>query len=198
MNPLSWTVLVCLAATLASGAGCQRKEPDQDPVAKGHGPASKPTASEAPVLYAAAPVTADPGPGQLASVDSSAPGKKQVRARGLSEGLPTGSKKQQADALFDPPTLVRLQIEISPAGMSVLRRTHWEGGQERPEVKATVREGARVYTNVAVHLKGSAGSFRSVDGKPALTLKFDKFVPEQNFHGLHKISLNNSQQTGLT
>ena len=91
---------------------------------------------------------------------------------------------------------MRLQIEISPTAVGVLRRTHWEGGQERPEVKATVREGARVYTNVAVHLKGSAGSFRSVDDKPALTLKFDKFVPEQNFHGLHKISLNNSQQDG--
>src|SRR5262249_6524698 len=49
-------------------------------------------------------------------------------------------------------------------------------------------------TSVAVHLKGAAGSFRPVDDLPAMTLNFDKFVPGQNFHGLHKISLNNSVQ----
>src|SRR4051812_47925148 len=102
MNPLSWTVLVCLAATLASGVGCQRKEADQEPIAKGHEPASKPRGFEETVLYSPTPATADPGPGQRASVESSAPGVKQARARGLSEGLSTGSKKQQADALFDP------------------------------------------------------------------------------------------------
>jgi len=33
-----------------------------------------------------------------------------------------------------------------------------------------------------------------VDEDPALTLTFDKFVPDQTFHGLKKISLNNSVQ----
>jgi len=60
-------------------------------------------------------------------------------------------------------------------------------------VQATVREGGRVYTNVAIHLKGSY-TFQPIDAKPSLTLNFDKFAPAQHFHGLTKIHLNNSVQ----
>lgn len=60
-------------------------------------------------------------------------------------------------------------------------------------MRATVREGGRTYTNVAVHLKGSY-SFQRIDGKPSLTLNFAKFAPGQKFHGLTKIHLNNSVQ----
>jgi len=45
-----------------------------------------------------------------------------------------------------------------------------------------------------VHLKGSYGSFRPVDDKPALTLNFDKWAEGQRFHGLQKISLDNEVQ----
>jgi hypothetical protein len=102
--------------------------------------------------------------------------------------------RAEADALFDHPTVLRVEIEIPRAGISALRGTHWERGGERPMAKVTVREGGRVYENVAAHLKGSAGSFRPVDDKPAMTLNFDKLVPGRTFHGLHKISLNNSVQ----
>lgn len=124
-------------------------------------------------------------------------GSKEVAALTKKADVETskkGAKKREADALFDEPSLVRIRIEIPPAGLNALRRTHWEGGGARPIAKVTVREGDRVYTNVAVHLKGAAGSFRPVESKPALTLNFDKFVPGQSFHGLHKISLNNSVQ----
>ncbi len=99
-----------------------------------------------------------------------------------------------ADALLTNATLLRLEIEIPRAGLSVLRRTHWGNGVERPVVKGVVHEGGVTYSDVAIHLKGSAGSFRSVDDKPALTLSFSKFVPGQEFHGMKKISLNNSVQ----
>jgi hypothetical protein len=55
-------------------------------------------------------------------------------------------------------------------------------------------EGGRTYSDVAIHLKGAAGSFQPVTGKPGLTLNFDKHVKGQNFHGLEKLSLNNSRQ----
>jgi hypothetical protein len=100
----------------------------------------------------------------------------------------------QADAVFTNCSVLRISIEIPRAGMSALRQTPWGNGQERPVVRATVKEGDNVYTNVAVHLKGAAGSFRPVDDRPALTLNFDKLAPGQSFHGLHKISLNNSVQ----
>ena len=84
--------------------------------------------------------------------------------------------------------VLRFKIEISPAGLESLRK------DPRKFVAATVREGDRVFTNVAVHLKGAAGSFRQVDDKPALTLSFGKFTASQRFHGLRKIYLNNSVQ----
>jgi spore coat protein H len=106
---------------------------------------------------------------------------------------------QAVDELFSQRTAIpRLQIEIPPEGMAVLRQYYWsrdEDGASRTDVRATVREGDVVYTNVAVHLKGSAGSFRPIDSeKPALTLNFDKFAEGQRFHGLQKLHLNNSIQ----
>ena len=89
---------------------------------------------------------------------------------------------------LDERPVLRLKIEIAETDLESLRR------EARKFVSATVREGEGVYTNVAVHLKGAAGSFRSIDDKAALTLSFGKFVPSQRFHGLQKIHLNNSVQ----
>jgi spore coat protein CotH len=98
-----------------------------------------------------------------------------------------------------PTDLWRLHLEIAAADVEKLRGYFWNGrrGQrpeERPEVLARVREGGAVYENVAVHLKGAAGSFRPFDDKPALTLNFSKHAPGQRFHGYSKLSLNNSVQ----
>lgn len=101
-----------------------------------------------------------------------------------------------------PADLWRLEIEIAPADVNKLRSYQWnrsrrdDGVTDRPEVLATVREGTNIYHDVALHPKGSMGSFRSFDDKPALTLNFSKHVRGQNFHGLAKISLNNSVQDG--
>jgi hypothetical protein len=97
-----------------------------------------------------------------------------------------------------PADLWRLHIQIAPADVERLRGYLWDGWrgrrQERPEVLVTVREGQTVHTNVALHLKGAAGSFRPFDDKPAFTLHFAKHVPGQQFHGYAQISLNNSVQ----
>jgi len=87
----------------------------------------------------------------------------------------------------DSPVLL-LKIEIAKTNLASLRK------DARKFVPAIVREGDMVFTNVAVHLKGAAGSFRQIDDKPALTLSFGKFIPSQRFHGLQKIHLNNSVQ----
>jgi spore coat protein H len=97
-----------------------------------------------------------------------------------------------------PPDLFRLEIQIEAKDVEVLRGYHWHGWQgrqqTRPQVLATVRENGVIYTNVALHLKGAAGSFRPFDDKPALTLNFNKHAKGQRFHGYSKISLNNSVQ----
>ena len=101
----------------------------------------------------------------------------------------------ETDRLFAGLRVLRIEIEIPPEGEEALRGWYWRrGAVSRPQAKATVREGGQVYRDVAVHLKGSAGSFRSIDDQPALTLKFDKNIPGQRFHGLKQLSLNNSLQ----
>jgi hypothetical protein len=100
------------------------------------------------------------------------------------------------DELFTNGVVPHLQIEIGAEGMKVLENYHQVWGQPRPErvdVKATVRDGGAVYTNVAIHLKGSY-TFQPIQGKPSLTLNFDKFADGQSFRGLDKIHLNNSVQ----
>lgn len=106
------------------------------------------------------------------------------------------SASANGDELFTNSVVPHLQLEISREGMDVLEKYRQVWGRPRPErtdVKATVREGKAVYTNVAVHLKGSF-TFQAVDEKPSLTLNFDKFARGQRFHGLDKIHLNNSVQ----
>lgn len=106
------------------------------------------------------------------------------------------------DDLFTGTNVPSIAIEIPEAGMQVLRQYYWRRDSQddpppqREDVRVTVREGTTVYTNVALHLKGSAGSFRPIDSDepPALTLNFDKFAKGQRFHGLQKIHLNNSVQ----
>jgi spore coat protein CotH len=99
--------------------------------------------------------------------------------------------------IFDSTNFVRIAVQIAEADierLNGLSRSRLNGGPyQRPAATATVMEGNKIYTNVAIHLKGTS-SFRPIGNKPALTLNFDRFVPGQRFHGLHQITLNNSAQ----
>ncbi|MEW6159188.1 MAG: CotH kinase family protein [Verrucomicrobiota bacterium] len=112
----------------------------------------------------------------------------------LSCSLAASSASGNSD-IFQSTNLLRISIQISEEGIRALRRSQpaTRPFQERPKVQATVIEGGRRYTNVLVQLKGFS-SFQPIDGKPGLTLNFAKMAPQQRFHGLTKISLNNSVQ----
>ncbi len=99
-----------------------------------------------------------------------------------------GSGVSPASELFTNGPVLHILVQISKEGIQSLR------DDQRKEVHAWVKEGAITYHDVAVHIKGAAGSLRNVDDRPALTLVFNKFVPGQKFHGLSKIHLNNSVQ----
>jgi spore coat protein H len=100
-----------------------------------------------------------------------------------------GAKRDEAEKFFSGGVIPQIRIEIAKTNLVQLRRN------AREYVRATLREGAEVYEDVGIHLKGAAGSFRPIDGdKPAFTLNFDRFVDAQHFHGLDKFSLNNSVQ----
>lgn len=104
-------------------------------------------------------------------------------------------KPDPVKEFFANGVIPRLKIEIAKEQMNALR------GNPRAYIKATVKEtepGAAeaVFTDVGVHLKGQAGSFRGVDDRPGLTLNFDKYNKGQRFHGLDKFHLNNCAQDG--
>ena len=111
-------------------------------------------------------------------------GTRSLAKPGKAEGR---EHQAAADALFTNGLVLVLKIDVPSAGMRSLRR------DGRTYVRATVREGKTVYTNVLVRLKGGAGSYRQVDDKPGLTLKLDE-TNGPAFHGLRKLHLNNSVQ----
>jgi spore coat protein H len=88
--------------------------------------------------------------------------------------------------LFAQTSVERIRIELTQKNLEQLRR------QPRRFVRATVTAGKTVYPDVAVHLKGATGSFRTVDDKPSFTLDFSRFNGSSRFHGLRRIHLNNS------
>lgn len=99
----------------------------------------------------------------------------------------SAEKRARNDALFTNGVVRRIQIDITPAELEKLKR------DGRSYVEANFKDGANVYTNVGLHLKG-VGSFRPIDDKPSFSIKFNKFVSGQEFYGLSKIALNNSVQ----
>jgi hypothetical protein len=101
---------------------------------------------------------------------------------------PGGVRGDPSVGFFSTGCIPSLRLEIAASNVLALRRN------ARGYVPCTVREGKVAYSNVAIHLKGAAGSFRKIDDKPALTLNFDKFEEGQRFHGMDKLHLNNSVQ----
>jgi len=99
----------------------------------------------------------------------------------------SGSAASSGEDLFAKPAVHRIKIDLSEAAQESLRK------DPKRYVKATVKEGSETYADVGVRLKGSA-SFQTIDKKPSLSLKFDEFVKDQEFHGRGRILLNNSHQ----
>ncbi len=98
------------------------------------------------------------------------------------------------EPLFDGPVL-HWEVQVRRAGLEQLRKSGGPWNRENDsDASATVRAGGQVWTNVAIHLKGAAGSFRAVDDLPALTLNCGKFQDGQTCGGHRKLHLNNSVQ----
>ena len=97
------------------------------------------------------------------------------------------ANSQTGHDIFASATVPRFAITISPSEVDKLRKAHG------PYVQAAITVDGRVFQDVGVRLKGQ-GSFRPVQDRPSLALKFDEFVPRQKFFGLPKIFLNNSSQ----
>jgi len=99
---------------------------------------------------------------------------------------PAPAAATPGDGLFTEGMTPRITIEVGTDALQSLRR------DPREFVRATVREGGKLFNQVGVHLKGSVGSFRPVDDRPAFTLDFCQFNEGRKFYGLRRIHLNNS------
>lgn len=89
--------------------------------------------------------------------------------------------------LFTENAVRQFKIQIDPVEWENLRKDN------RSYVRASIKVDGETFKPVGVRLKGQ-GSFRPLENKPSLALKFDEFVDSQKFCGLTKIMLNNSSQ----
>jgi hypothetical protein len=126
------------------------------------------------VIWSCLPLT-------LGGADSSVPSSRCLGIR------PGNEQDLEAERFFDGP-VVQFDIRLSPENQQKLR------DNPREYVAADVSVEGQTLGQVGIHVKGAAGSLDNIDGKPALTLNFDKFRKKQLFRGLEKIHLNNSVQ----
>lgn len=89
--------------------------------------------------------------------------------------------------LFASPQVHQVKIELSDSARDALR------SEPKTYVKATVREGSKIYADVGVRLKGGGTNSPGFDKKPGWSLKFNEFVKGQTFHGHSRILLNHSR-----
>jgi hypothetical protein len=100
-----------------------------------------------------------------------------------------GQPRDASDELFEQAAARTIKIELSPQQEQLLRE------DARRYVRAKLIEnGETEYPDVAIKLKGAAGSFQDLDAKPGFTLNASKFIKDQRFHALDKFHLNNSVQ----
>ena len=89
--------------------------------------------------------------------------------------------------LFTEGAVRHFKIQIDPIEWQNLKNDN------RTYVRASVTVNSDTFRHVGIRLKGQ-GSFRPLEDRPSLALKFDEFVLDQKFCGLTKIMLNNSSQ----
>lgn len=120
-----------------------------------------------------------------------AAGKKDAPKTPKDPARPPKEKKSDpTHGLFDTNApIYTFDIKVSGAELTALERDN------RNYVRGNVTVGGKVFKDVAVHLKGN-GSFRPLNEKPSLVIKFDRYTPDQHFFGESKIALNNSSQDG--
>lgn len=96
----------------------------------------------------------------------------------------TGEPADAYDGLFSLDKVHTIDITLSQDAMHDLRLTPKE------YVKASVVVDGEPFDDVGVRLKGS-GSFQDLSGKAAFKIDFNRYDPEQSYHGKGKLTLNN-------
>jgi spore coat protein CotH len=110
-----------------------------------------------------------------------------------SVGAPAAGADEAA-WLFDPNTVVEIDLGLSPEAIDALEADPDEYVKGSFEVRVgDVVEGPAL-SEVGIRLKGGTGSFRTLSEKAAFKIKFAEFVDHQKYYGLKKLTLNNMVQ----
>ncbi len=91
-----------------------------------------------------------------------------------------------ADGLASGPAVHLIRIALGPDGAAALR------GDPRGYVRADVEADGELFRGARIHLKGSTGSFRTLDEKPSLTIDLGAVGDGRAFRGGAKFHLDNS------
>lgn len=106
--------------------------------------------------------------------------------------VPAPPTRDASDDFFDNGVIPTLKIVLKEPQAKKLREDprHYA----KCKLIETLPDGETTYIDVAIKLKGAAGSFREFDDRPAFTLNMDKHEKGQTFHAMEKLHLNNSVQ----
>jgi|GEM_PF-1300961 len=108
---------------------------------------------------------------------------------------PATSAADEVEWMYQPETLV--EIDLGGLSEAELDELEAEPGEEvhgtfELKVGGVTKAG---FEDVGIRLKGGAGSFEPIKtGKAAFKIRFDKFVDDQLFFGLQRLTLNNMVQ----
>jgi hypothetical protein len=97
-------------------------------------------------------------------------------------------RQHPAAPLFDPAHVFRLDLRLAPADRERL------AAAPSTEVPATLAFAGGPPQPVHLRVKGRAGSFRSLDEKPAFKVDLDDLDPDGHLLGLRRLTLNNMVQ----
>jgi len=104
-----------------------------------------------------------------------------------------------ANWMYEPTSFAEVQLTLPPTSIAELEaepKEYVEGTFSLAETDGTPGSAGPFSAplTVGIELKGNTGSLRSVNEKAAFKIKFDKFVENQSFLGLEKMTLNNMVQ----
>jgi hypothetical protein len=109
---------------------------------------------------------------------------------------PTAGAADEAAWMFDPSTVVELDLGLSPESIEALELEpdEYVCGAFQMKVGGVVK--GPPLEPVGIRLKGSIGSFREISEKPGFKVKFNEcdVDEDQTFFGLEKLTLNNMVQ----
>ena len=101
---------------------------------------------------------------------------------------------RHADEFFAGP-IVHLEFTFKPEEWENLKKDNRRYAE--CTMIETAPDGKRTeYKDVAVKLKGAAGSSQGPDQKPGLTVSLHKYKGAERYHGMEKFHLNNGAQDG--